>query len=270
MSKNTDGTFWSHVEVFRWVIIRCFVVVIAIAIVAFIFKDFVFGDIILAPCHNNFISYKALRHLGQLVGIQSLCPNMQDIKMININLAAQLFTHISISFYIGLILAFPYLMIELWMFVSPALYKKEKKPAIKGIFTFAILFFIGLLLAYYVIFPLTLNFLGTYQVSVDVINQISLNSYINTFLTLLFMMGLVFELPIVAYFFAKIGLLTSSFLSKNRKYAFVIILIAAALITPSTDIFTMMLVAIPLQLLYESSLMVVRKVEHKRNKFKRI
>jgi sec-independent protein translocase protein TatC len=268
MSKNTEGTFWSHIEVLRWMIIRCFIVVITIAIVAFLFKDFVFDDIILAPCNNNFITYKTLCLLGQKTGMTSICPNIQDIKMININLAAQLFTHISISFYIGLIIAFPYLMIELWMFVSPALYKKEKGPAIKGTLAFAILFFIGIFIAYYVIFPLTLNFLGSYQVSKTVVNQISLNSYINTFLTLIFMMGLVFELPIVAYFFAKIGILSSSFLSKNRKYAFVIVLVAAAFITPSTDVFTMMLVAVPLQLLYEISLLVVKKVERKKQAVK--
>lgn len=256
-----DLSFWAHVEVLRWLLIRCFIVIIAIAIVAFFLKDFVFDHIILAPCNNDFITYSLLCRLGTMLSMPGICPEVQNITIININLAAQLLTHLSISFYIGLIIGFPYLIIEFWLFVSPALYPKERKPAIKGAVSFVVLFFTGVLTAYYLIFPLTLNFLGTYQVSVSIANQISLNSYISTFLTLLFMMGLVFEMPIVAYFFAKIGLLKSSFLSKYRKISIVIILILAAFITPSTDVFTMLLVAIPLQLLYEVSRWVVKKVE---------
>ena len=263
--SQKDSSFWSHVEVLRWLLLRCVIVVFGIAVAAFFFKDFVFDSIILAPCQNDFITYCALCRLGEWLSMQGLCPEIQNITIININLAAQLFTHLSISFYIGLIIGFPYLIIEFWFFASPALYSKERKPAIKGAIAFVFLFFIGILTAYYLIFPLTLNFLGTYQVSTSIENQISLNSYISTFLTLLFMMGLVFEMPIVAYFFAKIGLLKSSFLSKYRKVSIVIILIAAAFITPSTDIFTMLLVAIPLQLLYELSRLVVKRVE-KNNK----
>ena len=261
MSKEQENPFWSHVEALRWVLVRCFVVVFGIAIAAFFFKDFVFDYIILAPCRNDFVTYSALCRLDMLLPVSFLCPQMQDIHIININLAAQLFTHLSISFYIGVIIGFPYLMIEFWLFAAPALYPKERKPAIKGTISFVFLFFTGILTAYYVIFPLTLNFLGTYQVSESIENHISLNSYISTFLGLVFMIGLVFDMPIVAYFFAKIGVLTSGFLSKYRKFSIVIILIIAALITPSTDVFTMLLVAIPLQLLYELSRLVVKRVE---------
>jgi len=260
-----NDSFWTHIEALRWVLLRCVVVVFGIAIAAFFFKDFVFDQLILAPCQNDFVTYSMLCRLGEMLSMPSLCPEIQNITIININLAAQLFTHLSISFYIGLIIGFPYLMIEFWLFASPALYPKERKPAIKGAISFIFLFFIGILIAYYVIFPLTLNFLGTYQVSLSVENQISLNSYISTFLTLIFMMGLVFEMPILAYFFAKIGVLTSEFLSKYRKISIVLILIAAAFITPSTDVFTMLLVAFPLQFLYELSRFVVKKVE-KNNK----
>ena len=260
-----NDSFWTHIEALRWVLLRCVVVVFGIAIAAFFFKDFVFDQLILAPCQNDFVTYSMLCRLGEMLSMPSLCPEIQNITIININLAAQLFTHLSISFYIGLIIGFPYLMIEFWLFASPALYPKERKPAIKGAISFIFLFFIGILIAYYVIFPLTLNFLGTYQVSLSVENQISLNSYISTFLTLIFMMGLVFEMPILAYFFAKIGVLTSNFLSKYRKISIVLILIAAAFITPSTDVFTMLLVAFPLQFLYELSRFVVKKVE-KNNK----
>jgi len=260
----SDSSFWSHVEVLRWLLVRCFIVIFGIAIAAFFFKDFIFDHVILAPCNDDFITYSLLCRLGTWLSMPSLCPEIQNITIININLAAQLFTHLSISFYVGLIIGFPYLMVEFWLFASPALYPKERKPAIRGVVSFVFLFFIGILTAYYIIFPLTLNFLGNYQVSTSIANQISLNSYISTFLTLLFMMGLVFEMPIVAYFFAKIGLLKSSFLSRYRKISIVIILLAAAFITPSTDVFTMILVAIPLQLLYELSRLVVKKVEKKK------
>jgi sec-independent protein translocase protein TatC len=256
-----ESSFWIHIEVFRWVIIRSFILTFGIAIVAFLFKDFVFGQIILAPANNDFITYSLLCRLGDFLSIQDLCPEIQMLKIININLASQLFIHLSMSFYIGLIIAVPYIMMELWIFAAPALYKKERTPAIKSILAFIGLFFIGVLLAYFIIFPLTVNFLGTYQIDKSIENQISLNSYISTFLTLILMMGLVFELPIVAYFFAKIGVLKNSFLKRYRKFAFVIILVAAALITPSTDIFTMMLVAVPLYLLFEFSRLVVKRVE---------
>lgn len=259
--QSENLTFWGHIEKLRWLIVRCFIVVFGIAIATFLFKDFVFDDIILAPCNGDFVTYRVMCRLADAIGMPSLCPQMESIEMININLAAQLFTHISISFYIGLIVAFPYLIIELWLFVSPALYSSERKPAIKGIIAFSVLFFTGIFIAYYIIFPLTLNFLGTYQVSESVANQISLNSYISTFLTLMFMLGLVFEMPVAAYFFAKIGLLTNSVMARFRKIAVVVILVAAAIITPSTDIFTMMLVAVPLFLLYEFSRIVVKRIE---------
>lgn len=264
MSKSSDNTFWGHVEIFRWALIRCFLVIFAIAIAAFVFKGFVFGEVILAPTKDDFATYRFLCCLSERLVLPSLCPRIQSIEMININLTAQLFTHISMSFYIGLIVAFPYLMMEIWGFVSPALFERERKPAIIGSIAFLFLFYIGILIAYFVIFPLTLNFLGTYQVSESVINQISLSSYISTFLGLIVMLGLVFEMPIVAYFFAKIGVLSNEFLSRYRKVAVVIVMICAALITPSTDIFTMMLVAVPLYLLFEFSRFVVKKVEKKK------
>ncbi len=249
-------TFWGHVEVFRWLLIRCIVVVFGLAVTAFCLKEFVFEQLILAPCNADFITYRLFSKMG-------LVTNVQQIDLININLASQLMTHLSISFYLAAVLAFPYMIVELWIFVKPALYSNERKPAVIAILAFFLQFFIGMALAYYLIFPLTYNFLGTYQVSARVVNQISLNSYISTFIGLLFMMGLVFEMPIVAYFFAKIGVLKSSFLRRWRKVAVVLVLIAAAFITPSTDVFTMCLVALPLWLLYEFSIIVARKSEPK-------
>ncbi|MDL2228436.1 twin-arginine translocase subunit TatC [Odoribacter sp. OttesenSCG-928-L07] len=260
-----EATIWQHLEDLRWTLARSIIVVLILTVVAFIFKDFVFNSIVLAPCNNSFISYKIINNI-----LHTFSPEVNimtdNVKLININLSAQLFIHLSISFYLGLIVAVPYIITEIWLYVSPALYFKEKKPAAKGIISFVFLFFLGVFIAYYIIFPITLSFLSTYQVSESVPNQISLNSYISTFLSLIFMIGLVFEMPVVAYFFSKIGILKSALLKKYRKVAIVIILILAAIITPTTDIFTMILVALPLQLLYECSILVVKKVEKGREK----
>ena len=260
-----DATIWQHIEELRWTLVRSIVVLCVLTIVAFAFKDFVFNSIVLAPCFKDFISY---RLINKLISVFSPDFAMMpvDISLININLAAQLFIHLSMSFYIALIVAIPYLVTEIWLYVSPALYSSERKPAVTGVISFALLFFLGVFVAYYVIFPVTLSFLSTYQVSEAVPNQISLNSYISTFLSLILMIGVVFEMPIVAYFFAKIGVLKAAFLRKHRKIAIVAILTLAAIITPTTDIFTMLLVAVPLQLLYEFSVLVVRRVERRKAK----
>ena len=264
MVKNTEHTFWGHLEVLRWVIVRCACVVTALAIAVFCFKKQVFEGLVLSPCGQDFVTCRGLCRLAEVLDLPSLCPQMKGVEMINIDLAAQLFVHIRVSFCLALLLAFPYLVAELWLFVSPALYERERKPAVKAVAAFVLLFYSGIALAYFVIFPLTLNFLGNYQVSAAVVNRISLDSYISTFLGLEFVFGLVFELPVAAYFFAKTGVLTSAFLSRYRKVAFVLVLVAAAMITPSTDIFTMFLVALPLQLLYEFSCRVVKRVEKKK------
>lgn len=253
--KMAEGkTFWGHVEVFRWMLVRCIAVVFSLAIVAFCYKDFVFEGLILAPCRRNFITY-------QLFGKIGLAANVGNIEMININLASQLMTHLSISFYLAAVVAFPYIIAEIWFFVKPALYSNERKSAVIATIAFFFQFFLGLALAYFLIFPLTFNFLGNYQVSERIVNQISLSSYIGTFIGLMFMMGLVFEMPIVAYFFARIGILKSDFLRRSRKVAVVLVLVAAAFITPSTDIFTMCLVALPLWLLFEFSISVTKRAE---------
>lgn len=250
----SEKTFWGHLEVMRWMIIRCILVVFGLAVAAFCYKDFVFERLIFAPCRTDFIAYRVMNRIGMIA-------NVGQIEIININLASQLMTHLSVSFYLALVLAFPYIIVEVWLFVKPALYSKERKPAVKAVMAFFFQFFLGLALAYFLIFPLTFNFLGNYQVSERIVNQISLSSYIGTFIGLLFMMGLMFEMPIVAYFFARIGVLKSSFLRRSRKVAFVIVLVAAAFITPSTDVFTMCLVALPLWLLYEFSIFVTKRAE---------
>lgn len=249
-----NATFWDHLEVLRWVIIRCLAVLVGVAVVAFCFKGWLFDGLVLAPLNASFPTYRALEALGFSLEIG-------QVQLININLASQFFIHMEMAGVLALIVTFPYLTIELWLFVKPALYLHERKPAVAGAISFVALFFLGVAVSYFVIFPLTLNFLGNYQVSPTVANQISLNSYISTFLTLSLLMGLVFEMPIVAYFFGRIGVLNSSLLKRYRRIAIVVIMCLAALITPSTDAFTMMLVVLPLWLLYELSILVVKRVE---------
>lgn len=262
---DNNRSFWDHLEVMRWMIIRSLAVVVILAVVIFTFKDFVFGNIILSPTRPDFITYRVLCRLGDLTGTAALCPKVSQINLININLASQLMTHLSVSFYLAVILAMPYLLTEVWIFVSPALYQRERRPAAIAVIAFFLQFFIGLALSYLLIFPLTFNFLGNYQVSPDVINQISLNSYISTFNGLMLSLGLIFEMPIAAYFFARIGVLKASHFVRFRKIAIVASLTLAAFITPSTDVFTMCLVALPLYLLYEFSRLVVKQVERKHN-----
>ena len=256
-----DNTFWGHLEVLRWVILRCLAVLVGVAVVAFCFKEWLFDGLVLAPLRPDFATYRLLDSLATTLHLPGLAPHISQVDLININLASQFFIHMEMAGVVALIVAFPYLTIELWLFVKPALYDSERKPAVTGAVSFVVLFFLGVAISYFVIFPLTLNFLGNYQVSATVENQISLNSYISTFLTLSLMLGIVFEMPIVAYFFGKIGVLTSAFLKQYRRVAIVVIMCLAAVITPSTDAFTMMLVVLPLWLLYEVSILVVKKVE---------
>lgn len=261
MKPDGGGTFWEHLEVLRWTLIRCGIVLLGISIAAFCLKDFIFDDIVLAPCHKEFCTYQLLQQLGNALSIPSIAPNVSSLRIVNIDLASQLFVHLRISVGIALIIGFPYLTCELWAFVVPALYNNERKAAGNAIFWFILLFFLGVAVAYFIIFPMTVNFLGNYQVSQSVANTISLNSYISTFVGLIFTMGVVFELPIVAFFLAKVGVLHSDFLRRYRKVAFVIVLCLAAVITPSTDAFTLAIVALPLWFLYELGGLVVKRVE---------
>lgn len=260
--KNSNGkemSFWDHLDELRGVLFRSALVIVVLMAVAFGFKDFVFGKVIFAATSSDFPLYQWLCKLGELVGMSGLCVDPFEIKVVNIQLASQFFTHMSVSFWIGFLVGFPYLLYELWRFVSPALYPSEKKH-IKLAFGFgAILFFLGILLGYYLIFPLTLKFLGTYQLTDDLVNQISLSSYIGTFTWLVLIMGLVFELPMLALVLSKIGILHRGMLRKYRKYAILIIFVVSAVITPTGDAFTLCMVALPIVLLYEFSILLVRK-----------
>ncbi|MFH0867439.1 MAG: twin-arginine translocase subunit TatC [Bacteroidota bacterium] len=260
-----EMSFWEHLESLRWHFIRSIVVIIALAIAAFIYKDFIFDEIILAPKEPDFLTNEFFCWLGGKVNIDYLCINSTPIKLINTEMSGQFSLHIWISVIAGLIVSIPYILWEIWRFVKPALNEKEKKYSSGFVYVTTFLFLTGVIFSYYVIVPLTVNFLGTYQVSPGVENMISLRSYISTITTLCFATGLVFLFPVLVFFLTKIGIITPSFLSRNRKYILVIILILAAIITPP-DIFSQILVSIPLYALYELSIYISRVVYRKKMK----
>lgn len=251
-------TFWEHLDELRKVLFRSALVMAVFMAVIFTAKDFVFNEVVFAPINNDFILYRWFDEALQYFGLPALPPF--QLELINIELSAQFFIHVSTTFYFSLVLATPFILYQLWLFVKPALYDNERK-AVVGAFAFAaVLFFAGVLVGYYLIFPLTLRFLGTYQVSETVANQISLQSYVSMFTWMILVMGLVFEMPSLAAILSKLGVLHKSFLKKYRRHAFVILLVIAALITPSGDPFTLMAVGLPLYALYELSIVVCRDI----------
>lgn len=242
-------TFWEHLDELRKVLFRSAIVIFVLMIVVFLNKSFVFDKIILAPASEDFFLYK------YLPGFEGF-----NLDLINIELSAQFFTHISVSMALAVILAVPFILYQFWNFVKPALYENERS-AVRKAFGFAsILFFIGVVVGYVFVFPLTVRFLGSYQVSATVANSISLKSYISMFTQLILIMGIVFEMPALALILAKLGIISASLLRKYRKHAFVILLIASAIITPSGDAFTLMVVAAPLYMLYEFSILICRGI----------
>ena len=252
-------TFWEHLDELRKVLFRSAIVIVALMAGIFMAKDFVFNKVVFAPINSDFALYKLIDKVLVMMDMPTL-PEFK-LSLINIDLSAQFFIHISTTFYFALVLSVPFIVYQLWKFVSPALYDNEKRAA-KGAFAFAgVLFLLGVLVGYYLIFPLTLRFLGTYQVSLEVANQISLQSYISMFTWLILIMGVVFEMPSLAVILSRIGILTKSFLKKYRRHAFVVMLVLAAFITPSGDPFTLMAVGLPLYGLYELSILVCRDID---------
>jgi sec-independent protein translocase protein TatC len=265
--EDREMTFLEHLEELRWHIIRSVVAIVFFAVLAFIYKRVIFDDIILAPNGPGFITNRLLCRLAEMINSPSLCINQKPIDLISIKMSGQFTTHINISLIAGVILAFPYVFWEFWKFFRPALYDKERKHARGAVLSASFLFMLGVVFGYFVIVPLSLNFLGTYSVSDLVHNQINVRSYIGTISSIVLASGLSFELPVVAYFLARIGIITPKFMRQYRKHSIVVILIIAAIITPP-DVFSQTLVAIPLLLLYEISILIVAGVVRKREKEK--
>ena len=257
-----EMTFWDHLTELRKRLVRMVLAWVVMSVIAFIYSRFIFDSILLAPKNSDFITYEWLCRLGKFIHVNSLCLPPMQLTLINLNISGQFTTDMTVSMFAGLIVASPVIIYQLWQFIMPALYEKERRVARQAVFIMSFLFLVGISFSYFFMVPWTLNFLGTYQVSSTVANQISLSSYISTVTTTILSVGLVFELPVVVYVLSKIGIVTPDFLKKNRKYAFVIILILAAVITPP-DVFSQLMVTVPLYSLYEISILVSKRVSPK-------
>lgn len=253
--NNSAMTFWDHLDVLRGSLLRMAVVTVACAVVAFAFKDAVFAAI-LAPKHDDFILYRLLAGVNSWLADGS--PSSFHVELINTGLAEQFKIHVKTSLYVGLMAASPYCLYELFRFVSPGLYPKERRYGVRAVVSGYVMFLLGVALCYFLIFPLTFRFLGTYQVSPDVENLITLQSYMDTLLVMCFLLGILFELPIVCWMLGKLGILRRTFMRRYRKHAVVVILVVSAIITPTSDIFTLCIVALPICLLYEVSTFLVK------------
>jgi len=254
---NTQS-FWEHLDVLRAAIIKIVAVAVVFGIAAFFFKEQLF-DVVLAPKDDSFITYQLLNRMAVWAGgvMESF-----SVRLINTGLAQQFIIHMKTALCTGVLCASPYILYQLFRFVSPALYDNERRYAVRMVGGGYAMFSLGVLTSYFLIFPLTFRFLGTYQVSGEVDNLIALDSYISTLVMMCLAMGIIFEIPILSWLFAKLGFLSADFMRRYRKHAVVIILVIAAIITPTSDVFTLSLVALPMCVLYEISILIVKQSKH--------
>tara|TARA_B110000027_G_scaffold70516_1_gene75413 strand:+ start:5076 stop:5888 length:813 start_codon:yes stop_codon:yes gene_type:complete len=259
MGQEKEMSFLDHLEELRWHVIKATAAIIIAATAAFLAKGFLFDVLIFGPTKSDFFTYEFLCNASRLLGFESFCDTNFDFEVQSRTMAGQFSAHIWTSITFGFIIAFPFVIYQFWKFISPGLLHKEKNNSRGFIFISSILFFIGVLFGYYIVCPLSINFLGTYSVAELVHNDFDLNSYIGLIRASTLASGLIFELPIIIYFLTKIGLVTPEFLKKNRKFALVIVLIFAAVITPP-DIASQVIVAIPVIVLYQVSILISRIV----------
>ncbi|MDL2278602.1 twin-arginine translocase subunit TatC [Parabacteroides sp. OttesenSCG-928-G07] len=260
--QQNEMSFWDHLEELRWTIFRSVLALFVFAILFFAFmrgEHGLFEAVITAPARGSFITYQLFCKAASYFGVVSdFCDTSFQISIVNIKLASQFFTHMTTSFWLALVLAFPYLMYEIWKFISPALYENEKRN-VRWVFLFGTgMFFLGCAVGYFMVFPVTLRFLATYQISESVVEQVSLESYMDNFLMLIFIMGVMFEMPLLSWLLSKLGLINRSHFHQYRRHAVVGLLVLAAFITPSGDPFTLMIVFIPLYSLFELSAFFVK------------
>jgi sec-independent protein translocase protein TatC len=248
MADEKSMTFWDHLDELRGSLFRMLAAVAVTAVISFSLKDLLF-EVILAPTKSDFVTYR-------LLGAEPF-----TMQLINTQLTEQLMVHLRMAAYMGFLLASPFLLYELFRFVSPALYRNERKYATIVVVAAYVMFIIGTLLNYFLIFPLIARFLGTYQVSPDVENMLTLNSYVDTMMMMSLVIGIVFEMPIVTALMGKLNIISAKLMKRYRKHALVVILIVAAIITPTADIFTLLIVSLPIWALYETSILIVKKLQ---------
>ena len=256
--EDKPMTFWDHLEALRSVILKILAVAVAGFIIAFCFKEPLFR-LILAPGTPDFILYRWIAAVAGYMGVDASVLQDFNVDMFSTTLTAQFMIHMKMAFYFSLVVIMPYTLYLLFGFVSPALYANERSSTTKVVVWSYILFMLGIVLDYLIIFPLAFRFLGTYQVSPSIPNVITLESYTDLLITLTLLMGVLFELPILAWFLGKLGIINATFMKSYRRHAIVVILIIAAIITPTTDIFTLTIVTLPIYLLYEVSIGIVRR-----------
>lgn len=262
---HAEMSFLEHLEELRWHIVRSAAAIFIFAIVAFVMKQFVFDVVILRPRMPEFWTNRMFVKLGDLVGSEAVKINQVPLKMQSIKIAGQFSTHIMVSIIAGFIIASPVVFYEFWRFIKPALYDQEKKHASGAVFFTSVLFLMGVLFGYFLIVPLSIHFLGTYQVSSEVENLINLRSYIGSVTSISLAAGVVFLIPIFSYFLSKVGIITPQFMKTYRKHSYVVMLLLSAVITPP-DIFSQIMVCFPLVFLYEIGIMISRNVVKKREK----
>ena len=260
MEQQDEMSFWDHLEELRWTLFRVIVALFIFAFASFSVMPWLFDNVVTAPCYSDFITYREMCKISSVLSVlPDFCNDAFHVNIVNIKLASQFFTHMTTSFWLALLLTFPYMMYEIWKFISPALYENEKKNVRWVFMCGTIMFFVGCAVGYFLVFPMTLRFLATYQLSEAIVEQVSLDSYMDNFLMLIFVMGIVFEMPLVSWLLSQVGVLNRSFFHKYRRHAIVALLVAAAFITPSSDPFTLGIVFFPLYGLYELSAFFVKK-----------
>lgn len=258
--KLQEMSFWDHIDALRAVLFRVLIVLVVAAIGLFFLMPYLFDNVILAPCHGDFVLYRLFEHMTASVPwLPQFSTEGFQVELINIKLASQFFIHMSSSFWLALVLTFPVVLYQLWTFIAPALYPHERHGVKTAFLIGCVMFFLGVAVGYFVVFPVTLRFLDDYHVSQLVPNQISLDSYMDTFLMLIFVMGVIFELPLLAWLLGNLRILHRGIFRNYRRHAVVALLALAAIITPTGDPFTLMVVFLPIYLLYEVSAYLVPK-----------
>jgi sec-independent protein translocase protein TatC len=261
MKEKGEMTFLEHLEELRWHIIRSVLAIVAFAVAAFVMKRIIFDVILLGPSKSDFWTNRMVCQVGQWLNIDGLCINMKPLVLQNTAVAGQFLAHIKISLIAGLVFGFPYMFYEFWRFIKPALYQNERQHATGAVFYITFLFLLGVVFGYFLITPFSINFLYNYQVSEIVKNIPTLASYNSLITSIVLASGILFELPVLIFFLSKVGIVTPAFLKKYRKHAVVVILLIAGIITPTPDMFTQLLVGLPMLLLYEVGILLSRRVE---------
>ncbi len=261
--KNIEAemSFFDHLEVLRWHIIRAVIAITIFAILSFTFYDFVFNDIIMGPKKLDFWTYRMMCKVGEMMNLEGFCVDRMAFNIISTELAGQFMIQINSCLLMAVAMGFPYLLFEVWLFIKPALTDIERKSARGFVFYATLLFIIGALFGYYIVVPLSVNFLANFSLSTEIENQITIDSYLSTVATLTLGCGIIFLLPILIFILSKIGIMTPEFMRASRRYAIVVILVIAAIITPTADIITLLTVSAPMFILYELSIMVSSNVK---------